>query len=85
MLPPALPAEYAVSAPAFTRFGLPARSAEYMMLIARTNRTTIALSSTQPCRALPANRPNMYVSPLGITRIASIWMKFVNGDGFSNG
>ena len=45
----------------------------------------IAAKIAQPCRWLPTSRPNAYVSANGIARSASIWKKFVNGVGFSNG
>ena len=50
-----------------------------------TNRTVIAASTAMPWRRSPTIRPNANTSAAGISRIASISMKLVSGDGFSNG
>ncbi len=47
--------------------------------------TNIAAKIAQPCRWFPTIRPNAYVSANGISSSASIWTRFVNPVGFSNG
>ena len=58
-LPPACVDVAAWSAPTLVRLGLPVCSLQYMTPTLSTTSTMAAAKSAQPCRWLPANRPNM--------------------------
>ena len=49
------------------------------------NSTLIAAKIVQPCRVLPTQRPNVYVSAAGMQRIRNISSRLLNGVGFSKG
>ena len=77
-----LPSMFAAAAS--TR-GLPSTSNFVAIAAEPSQSTNIAAKIAQPCRWFPTIRPNAYVRANGISSSASIWTRFVNPEGFSNG
>ncbi len=81
-LPSMLPVAWSMPA---AKSGLPPASPFIATSEPTTRTAAMAPKIVQPWRWSPAIRPNVLVSPKGMTRMANISSQFVSGVGFSNG
>ena len=85
MLPPLCPLPCVMFTPELRSTALPCCSAGRFTATPSANTTNIAVNTAQAWRRANTSFPNMKTSAAGISRIASISMKFERPVGFSNG